>query len=489
MMIGDPAETGWGDLMTMPPRWTTDPEEILDVQAFGQAAVGLQLAKSGKVDEARRDLVSAARKRLGRLREQYRRSIYAAPLPRWADLVLADFAIEATLAEAAPDYDLIVQANVLLNRTIATSADDALTSQAIQPSGDGKRTAQSLQTIQYQQAAWEKAQVLALTRRVLSSEEGDREALARERQRILHAGNEFTRQLQRIRAALTEKSRAGAVDTVASLATVQQQLLADEALVLHAPIFGRLGKVCIRADAVQSSTQAMDSTARTDARLLMAALTAAHPASNEADSQFPAAPAVRLGKLMFGGLEDCLRKSPRVYLVSSPDTVEQVPPAALLAEMPPVLGTGYDLRAARWLVRDHAFVRTSSINAFVATKRLSRARSATLDYLGVGDPALAPRGHSSGAAVASRGGLNALQELPETGDEVQRVAGLFDKSKSRVLRRQSATEEDFRLQPLSEFDIVHLATHGLVREELPDWPNRPWCSRRGPVATSSTTAC
>ena len=69
--------------------------------------------------------------------------------------------------------------------------------------------------------------------------------------------------------------------------------------------------------------------------------------------------------------------------------------------------------------------------------------------------------------MASRGGLNSLQELPETADEVQRVAGLFDKSKSRVLRRQSATEEDFRLQPLSEFDIVHFATHGLIREELP----------------------
>lgn len=467
LMLGDRAKTGWGDLMTMPPRWTKDPEEILDVQAFGQAAVGLQLAKAGKAEEARRDLVSAARKRLAVLREQYRKSTYAAPLPRWADIVLADFAIEATLAEAAPDYDLIIQANALLSRTIATSADDALTSQAIQPSDDGKRTAQSLQTIQYQRAAWEKAQVLALTKRVLSSDEGDREALARERQRILHAGNEFTRQLQRIRASLTEKSRASAVDTVASLATVQQLLLADEALILHAPIFGRIGKVCIRAGSAQSSTQAMDSTARTDARLLMAALTAAHPASNEADSQYPATQAVRLGKLMFGGLEDCLGKSPRVYLVSSPDTVEQVPPAALLAEMPAVLGNGYDLRAARWLIRDHAFVRTSSINAFVATKRRSGTRSATLDYLGVGDPVLAPGGNSSAAAVASRGGLSSLQELPETADEVQRVAGLFDKSKARLLRRQSATEEDFRLQPLSEFDIVHLATHGLIREELP----------------------
>ena len=464
LMLGDRTDSGWGDLLTMPPRWTKDPEEILDVQAFGQAAKGLQLAKAGRMDEARRDLVSAARKRLDVLREQYRKSIHAAPLPRWTDLILADFAIEATLSQAAPDYDLIVQASVLLNRTIATSADDALTSQAVQSSDDGKRNAQSLQTIQYQRASWETSQMLALTRRVLSSDEGDREALGRERQRILYVGNRFIQQLQRLRAALTEKGRTGTVDTVANLATVQQLLLADEALVLHTTSFGRIGKVCIRADAVQSSTQAMDSTARTDSRLVMAALTAAHPASNEADSQFPAVQAVRLGKLLFAGLEDCLRRSPRVYLVASPDTVEQVPPAALLAEVPPVLGDGYDLRAARWLIRDHAFVRTSSVNAFVATRKLSRTRSATLDYLGVGDPVLAP---GIPGAMASRGGLSSLQALPETADEIQRVGDLFEKSKTRVLRRQSATEENFRLQPLSEFDIVHFATHGLIRDELP----------------------
>ena len=69
--------------------------------------------------------------------------------------------------------------------------------------------------------------------------------------------------------------------------------------------------------------------------------------------------------------------------------------------------------------------------------------------------------------MASRGGLSSLPELPETAEEMQRVAGLFAKTKTRLLRRQSATEEDFRLQPLSEFDIIHFATHGLIREELP----------------------
>ena len=88
LMSGDPARTGWGDLMTMPPRWTKDREEILSFEAFGQAAVGLQLVKAGRTDEARRTLVAAARKRLDVLREEYRQSAYAAPLPRWVDIVL-----------------------------------------------------------------------------------------------------------------------------------------------------------------------------------------------------------------------------------------------------------------------------------------------------------------------------------------------------------------------------------------------------------------
>ncbi len=118
-------------------------------------------------------------------------------------------------------------------------------------------------------------------------------------------------------------------------------------------------------------------------------------------------------------------------------------------------------RPTRWLVRDHAFVRTSSIDSFVATKRLARTKRATLDYLGVGDPDL---------SSSKAGNLGALPELPETSEEIERVANLFAKEKVRVLRREAATEEAFRLQPLSEFDVVHLATHGLVKEELPGLP-------------------
>jgi CHAT domain-containing protein len=99
-----------------------------------------------------------------------------------------------------------------------------------------------------------------------------------------------------------------------------------------------------------------------------------------------------------------------------------------------------------------------------------------LDYLGVGDPVLAQRSAAlpSGGQFAARGSvpvqsgaLTTLPELPETSEELERVASQFDASKARILRRDGATEEAFRLQPLSEFDVIHFATHGLIREEQP----------------------
>ena len=300
---------------------------------------------------------------------------------------------------------------------------------------------------------WEKTELSGLAGRLSSTDKRSRETIEQDRLRILRTANDFAVQQRRLHAALIDANPSGGVDSVTSLANLRPLLLDDEALVFYVPARGQLGKICVRADRALSATQQLDgTTATTDARLLRAALAATHPASIEADSQFPAVEAVRLGKLLFGGLEDCLRSSRRIYHVTGA-MAGQVPPAALLAEVPPVRGSGYDLRAARWLIRDHSFVRTSSIDAFVATKRLSKTKRATLDYLGVGDPALS--------------GPQALPELPETSQEVEQVASLFDKPKVRLLRRQAATEEAFRLQPLSEFDVVHLATHGLIRQELP----------------------
>ena len=228
--------------MAAAPRWTTDPERLQEVQAFGQAAAGLRLLRTGRTDEARHELIEAGRKRLGTLQERYRKSVYASPLPYWTDQLLFEFAISATLSLAGtPDYDLILGAHVVLNRSIATSADDALTAEAIQTTDDRKRIAQSVRTIEYQRLGWEKAELTALAGRLASPARRSAEATTQERLRILRTANDFAVQQQRLHAALRDAN--GGVDSVASLAAVKSLLLADEALVFYVPMTGILSKI------------------------------------------------------------------------------------------------------------------------------------------------------------------------------------------------------------------------------------------------------
>jgi CHAT domain-containing protein len=471
----DRSDTGWGNLLTTAPRWTADPERVHEVQVFGQAAAGLRLARMGRWDEASRYFVEAGKARLAVLMDRYQRSVHSAPLPHWADQVLLEFAVAATVSPGqTPDHDLLLKANIVLSRSFETSPDEVLTSQAIQDSADKKRIVQSLRTIEYQRAAWETAKVAALIKR-LSSTVNDKD-IARDRGDVLFNADEFAMARRRMLDALTSKDGKTGVASIMNLPTLKRSLLPDEALVFYVPMLGGVAKVCLRADKSIVSTQEVDQALVADARILRAALTAAHPPSVEADSQFPAAGAVRLYKVLFGGLEECLQASRRIYQIMPSGPLEQVPPAALLTELPPAMGAGFDLRAARWLIRSYSFVRTSSIGAFVASKRLSNDKSATLDYLGVGDPALEPRKVAGtppsafavrGSLPVQSGTLTSLSELPETSEELRLVARLFDASKARVLLRETAGEEEFRLQPLSEFDVLHFATHGLIRQELP----------------------
>ena len=209
LFLNEPSDKEWGDLLKQAPRWTTDPERLQEVQAFGQAAIGLELLRTGRTDEARHELIEAGRKRLGTLQERYRKSVYASPLPYWTDQLLFEFAIAATLSRAGtPDYDLILGAHVVLNRSLATSADDALAAQALQTSDDRKRIAQSVRTIDYQRAGWEKLELTALAWRLASPAGRSAEATTQDRLRILRTANEFAVQQQRLHAALSDANGA-----------------------------------------------------------------------------------------------------------------------------------------------------------------------------------------------------------------------------------------------------------------------------------------
>lgn len=63
--------------------------------------------------------------------------------------------------------------------------------------------------------------------------------------------------------------------------------------------------------------------------------------------------------------------------------------------------------------------------------------------------------------------LDRLEEIPETAEELRRVARQLKVPSSEILLRNTATEEKFRARLLTDYDIIHFATHGLVWKDLP----------------------
>src|SRR5262249_19500104 len=100
-------------------------------------------------------------------------------------------------------------------------------------------------------------------------------------------------------------------------------------------------------------------------------------------------------------------------------------------------------------------------------------RRTDMEFLGVGDPVLSGQtqdGTPRALALARRGTTHtehlhqALTELPETSDEVKRVAALFG-SRATALLRGDATEWRFRREALSQYRILDFATHALIKDD------------------------
>lgn len=454
-IAGDGTRIGmpdWRPLLERPIDWTRGVDELEHAEAYARAAVSLNRLRRGD-GAAKAGLVNAGFLRLATLHRLHRLSVFASPLPSWLDRLLLESAVSATLSTATPDLGLLVGTHLVLSRSLQSRADDTLAALARQRTEPGRRAVQGLHTTDLQRIDWETAQLRALGRRLGERSPGPAD-IAAGRAAIVAAANDFTRRQRSLRAALVTPPGGHPDGYIVGVKPLQHLLQAEEALLFYVHLVdGRLGKVCLRRDRATARHDIMLQSDGGDAERLMEALQADHPPTPDLDLRFPAAAAVRLNHLLLGGLGSCLDGARRVHYVPPPG-LPRLPPGALLAEAPPPLGSGYDLRAARWRVRDHAFVHTTSVSAFMASRRLAGTRTASLDYLGVGDPVLA--GHAGG-----------LVELPEASQELQAVAGLFAPDRARVLRRAEATEQRLREAPVGAFDIVHFATHGLTRQDVP----------------------
>lgn len=155
--------------------------------------------------------------------------------------------------------------------------------------------------------------------------------------------------------------------------------------------------------------------------------------------------------------------------------------AAYQARMKQKGADEYDFRGTRWLGRS-AQVSTSVGASAFRDVRASRPSNGSRAYLGLGENT--PIGAASPGAGRTRAALEAGERCqwspniwanPIKADELRGAAARFGQSAgARVLTGDAFTDSAIAALPdLSEYRILHFATHGLVTAPQPECPPRP----------------
>jgi CHAT domain-containing protein len=268
-----------------------------------------------------------------------------------------------------------------------------------------------------------------------------------------------------------------------SVADTQKLLKQDEALVaiLTGPDSSLVWSVTPEGSD-WAEVPASDATLAAEVRALRAALEP--QPDGGAPAAFDIARSNRLYELLLGRFAHALAGKKHVMFVAT-GPLSSLPFQVLVTEAPRAGLSGADaLKEAKWLIRSHALSVLPSVQSLSALRKLASAGVAVKPYFGIGDPALGDgaldSGNSRGTVKAKvtlaalyRGGgraslpiLQTLPPLPETADELRRVAHTLGASESNIVLGQNATKKNFMSTPLQDYRVLHFATHGLVAGEL-----------------------
>jgi CHAT domain-containing protein/tetratricopeptide (TPR) repeat protein len=161
------------------------------------------------------------------------------------------------------------------------------------------------------------------------------------------------------------------------------------------------------------------------------------------------------------------------HVVLMPDGPLLSLPFGVLVRRPAAPGT---YQEADWLAGDVALSVMPSLQSFVRARTDLTASTASLPFLGVGDPDFA-RGTSratvdAALAACQEGGrfdpalLQALPPLPETRDELLQVAGELGAGPDALLLGDAATVPAVEAMDLTRYRVISFATHGLLADDL-----------------------
>ena len=154
--------------------------------------------------------------------------------------------------------------------------------------------------------------------------------------------------------------------------------------------------------------------------------------------------------LLLGSIQE-IKKSPRITIVAD-GKLHLLPFEALVGP------------EGDYLIVSHLVDYSPSATVFSMTRRESATRRGKLPFLGIGD--VPTRRLQNGEAFF--GLKNArLNPLPATKDEIMAISELVG-NRSIQLLGEHATEGALKALPLSEFQILHFAVHGISSEGGPN---------------------
>jgi len=183
-----------------------------------------------------------------------------------------------------------------------------------------------------------------------------------------------------------------------------------------------------------------------------------------------------LYRQLLGPVEGIVGAKPRLSLVVN-GALTSLPPHVLVTRDP----AGKALKDADWLIRDQAVTVLPS----VASLRVLRGKSAIADaqspLIGFADPLFDQnnvRLAAANVAVArgARGAIadieqlkSALPPLPETANELKRVAVSVNADPADLFLGPAATVTQVKQAKLDQFRIVYFATHGLLAGDVAEF--------------------
>ncbi len=259
------------------------------------------------------------------------------------------------------------------------------------------------------------------------------------------------------------------------LSEAQQALGPDEALVLIEAGRERSFAILVRKDALLARPVTLDAGAIAES---VTNLRKAFIVRERQVEPFDLGRAYTLYRSLFGGIQTGLTGVNNLIVVPT-GALASLPLGLLVTQTP----KPRDYAAAQFLIQRTAISVVPSARAFIA-QREQRAGStqATRPIFAVGNPSF------SGAAAKTAGGptgldalnnecrdentpvpaalLRALPPLPDTADEVRKVAAIEHADNGSILMGADATEARVRAMPLAQYHVLYFATHGLLPTAL-----------------------